>query len=502
MRISFSTNPRTVDPRQNGDLVSSSLIFMIFDGLTRTLPDGTVIGSLAESFDVSEDKKTYVFHLRKNAFWSDGYPITAQDFVYTWKTAIDPTFPCLCASLLFPIKNAEKIAQKQLPVDSMGVYAKDDKTLVVELENPTPYILPLVGFCNLFALPSHYVQTHPNWDQDKLSFPCSGPFRVVSWKENDSILVEKNPNHWKQDQVELEKIHIHILSDANTAFQMYEQGKLDWIGTKLSPIPQEVLPQVKQRKEFYSHPVGGTAFITFNVDKSPFNHPKIRKAFSYAIDREAIVQGVTGADEIAGTRCIPPVMLGGKNRDIVPNANSKLAKQYLEEGLQELGMQLSDLQGISLVCGAVIEKSVAEALQNQWKQSLGVDLKIENLDYTSCMEKLHKHHFDIALGSWIAQLNDPINILDRFKYKQNPKNYSSWENPKFIRLLDASATASNEERIQILEQAETVFMEDLPLTPVYHFNYPMLTKPYISNIQIAPNGELRFDLVKVYSHEH
>ncbi len=503
LSMGFNANPKTVDPRKNGDLLSSCLIFLVFDGLTRSLPDGSVVGSLADSYEVSQDKKKYTFHIRDNAFWSDGVPITAEDFVYTWKTALDPSFPCLCASLFAPIKNAEKISRRELPVDSLAVFAKDAKTLVVELENPAPYFLHLVGFCNLFAVPKHFVEKHENWENSKETFPCSGPFIIDTYRENELILVKKNQSHWKQEVVELEEIKIPILYDPNTAFQMYERGELDWIGTATCPIPQEIIPRVMHRAEYFSQPMAATCFISFNTQKPPFNNPNIRKAFSYALDRDTLVKKVTKGKEIPGTRCIPPALMKGENRQIVPDNNEELAKQFLEKGLKELSMTPADFGKFELVCGAHAGKSVIEALQNRWKQVLGISLLINQLDYSSCMEKLHSKNFDIAIGGWSAQLADPINILDRFKYRMNPKNYPNWENKKFIDLLDASSeAASSEKRMQILEEAEKLFMEELPLAPVYHSDCGYLLKPHATNMEIAPNGELRFDFMKIGPHEH
>ncbi len=503
LRFGFNSNPKTLDPRKNGDIVSSCLIFLVFDGLTRTLPDGSVVGSLAESYEVSKDGKIYTFHIREDAFWSDGIPITAEDFVYTWKTALDPSFPCLCASLFAPIRNAERITKKELPLDSLGVFAKGKKTLVVELEGPTPYFPHLAGFCNLFAIPKHYVEGKKNWESSKKEIPFSGPFKITQYKENELILVEKNDLHWKHDKVELKEISIPILYDPNTAFQMYERGELDWLGTKTCPIPQEIISKVNCRPDYFSQPTAGTSFIAFNTQKRPFNNLSIRKAFSYAIDRTALVEKITKGSEIAGTRCIPPNLMQGENKNLVPNNNIELARKFFAEGLQELNMKPSDFEKFELVCGALHEKSVVEAVQNRWKEVLGIFIPINQLDYASCMERLHKKNFDIAVGGWLAQFADPINILDRFKYRNNPKNYSAWENAHYIELLDASSSEfSLEKRKEILEEAEKLFMEELPLAPLYHFNYGFLMKPHVSNLQIAPNGELRFDFIKVAPHEH
>ena len=181
MRMCTSTDPATIDPRRNGDFWSSNLLFFVYEGLTRILPNGEAELALAETVEIAEDGCTYLFKLR-DAVWTDGAPLTAYDFEHTWKTSIDPKFAAACPYLLYPVKNAEKIAAGELPPSALGVKAIDAHTLEVELEHPTPYFLSLITFCNFFAAPKHIESIDPKWEHkrpEELVF--SGPFKVKRW---------------------------------------------------------------------------------------------------------------------------------------------------------------------------------------------------------------------------------------------------------------------------------------------------------------------------------
>ena len=216
LRLSFNTSPATLDPRKSGDFVSSTLIRLIFDGLTRCLPGGDVEPALAQRIDISPDGLLYTFHLRK-AYWTDGHPVAAQDFERSWKKILDPSFSSLCAYLLFPIKNAEKCAKGEAPLSEVGIQSIDSRTLRVELERPAPFFLSLTAFPLYLPIPSHT-------EQDPKRPPvCNGPFRIDSLIPNSEIRLVKNRRFWNVGHISLDAIHISVIPDENTAFQMFEQ---------------------------------------------------------------------------------------------------------------------------------------------------------------------------------------------------------------------------------------------------------------------------------------
>lgn len=308
LRISFNTTPSTLDPRKSGDFVSSTLICMLYEGLTRCLPDGSPEPALAERVVISEDAKTYLFYLRK-ASWSDGRPITAFDFEKSWKKILDPAFPSICAYLLFPIKNGEKCAKGIVPLSEAGIKALDDSILCVELENPAPYFLSLTSFPLFLPVPS---ELEGACEQKPSCLVTSGPFLLEKFIPHSEILLKKNPNFWNEKQIDPERIHIAILPDEMTSLQMFEQGELDWLGGPFAPIPPDAVERLQNLHYISS---AASTLCSFNTETFPFQNEDLRKAFSYAIDRDELIQKVVPPGQTEAKRCLPPSLFGGEEKE-------------------------------------------------------------------------------------------------------------------------------------------------------------------------------------------
>lgn len=487
LNLSFNTSPATCDPRKSADFVSSTLVCLVYEGLARCVPNGDVELALAEKVDVSPDGKVYTFHLRKSA-WTDGKPVTASDFEASWKKILDPAFPSVCAYLLYPVKNGEACAKGLMPLSEAGIRALGPQTLRVELERPTPYFLSLTAFPLLLPYPSHI--------QDDPPLPVTnGPFRIEKLAANAEIVLEKNPGFWNPKQVRLDRIHISIVPDETTAFQMFERGELDWLGGPLAPIPPDALESLLEKGGVQFIPMAATTFCTFNAETLPFSNIHLRKAFSYAIDRGEIVREVTQAGQTAATRCLPPSLFGNEPREQLPTFSPIAAKEHLAKGLEETGLSLADLDGLVLYFRhGQIDKRLSQALQKQWKETLGVAVVLEQADQKSQLQRLQKRDYQIALASWIAQFHDPINLLERFKERSNPKNYAGWERPEFARLLEtAQGTVDPERRKLILEEAEALFAEEMPLAPIYHWSQPTIAGPRIGEVPANLSGAVLFE---------
>lgn len=500
MRICLNMDPPTLDTRKNAEVCASTLSFLIYDGLTRIKPDGEADLALADSVEISEDGLVYIFHLR-DAFWSDGSPITAYDFEYSWKKILTPQFASPCPHLLFPIKNAEKAAKGEVSSDLAGVQALDRNNLRVELENPTPYFLSLISFCNFYPIPKHVELKNPSWqntvDQE---FVSSGPFKLVRWIRNQEILLEKNPSYWDADNVYLRRIHISIIPDEKTALQMYENKELDFISTVTTPLSMDDIAYCRTQKNLQVKPMGGLLFCTFNLDRFPFNNRNIRKALSYAIDRKSIIENISQLCEIPATRWIPPILIGRENRQLFPAYDPELAQSLFAKGLEELGIVENDIPNSPfseafVLCydGLEQHRKIAQAIQQQWKNVLGIDVKLQEFDFKSHLDRLLNRNYFIGLDYSIAQYNDPNNILERYKYRHMKKNLPGFENPKYIELLnDAACMIDAKKRISILEEAEALLMSEMPITPIYHFNQGVLIDSKYSNVQFSPLGNLLY----------
>ncbi len=498
LRLNLCHEPATMDPRKGGDIVSSHMHFMLFEGLTRLHADGTTTPAQAKSIDVSPDGRVYTFHMRGTT-WSDGTPVTAYDFEKSWKDILDPSFPSVNAHLFYPIKNAEAAKKGLVALSEIGISCTDANTFVVTLEKPTPYFLDLTSFCVFFPVSKAVDEAHPDWAyQAGDHFISNGPYRLKEWKHNNEILTERNPLYWKKENVLPDTIHLSMIDNAMTALQMFENGDLDMVGNPLSPLPIDALPALNRKGKLKKKPVAGTTFVTFNTRQFPFSNAKIRKAFALAINRDEIIKNITQLNEQVATNAVPPVLKNNRVREFFHDHDLEAAQELFEQGLQELGISREDFKEITyLYTSADMHHQIAQAIQQQISKTLGIKIKLEGMENKVLLDRLTKRDYVVAETVWVAQYNDQMNILERFKYRDNAKNYPSWENPDYIRLLDQSAFETGEERLATLEKAEEIFLDEMPVAPIYHWDFSYLVQPYLSDVGVSPIGDVLFQEIEL-----
>lgn len=492
LRVNFPSDPPTLDPRKGGDPTSSTVQFMLFEGLTRMTKNSSTEPALAEKITISEDQTIYTFHLRET-YWTDGHNVTAYDFETSWKKMMDPAFPCPNANLLYPIKNAKAAKEGLTSLEDMGVRALDEKTLEVTLEGPTPYFLELVSFCVFCPVPHHIVERYPQWaDKVNSHLVTNGPFVLKEWKPQHKMVLEKNPDYWDKEEVQLKQIQVSFIDNEMTALQLYESDKLDFLGMPFTPIPIDSLNELKEKGVLKTKPLGATTYCSFNISRTPFNNAQIRKAFSFAIDRDAIVTHMTQLDEEVATTPIPSILKYQKTAPFFKDADHEAAKAHLTKGLQEVGMSSDTLRGLTFIyVEGDISKKVAQALQQQWYETLGVRVNLECYTLKVYLDKLMRRDYDFAFTRFVIQYNDIMNILDLYKFKENPKNYPGWENAEYSKILTKSMKISNpEQRIAFLKQAEEILIREMPLSPIYHWNQVYMEKPYLKGVHISPIGSM------------
>ena len=494
LRLNFQAEPLHLDPRKGGDLISANLQFMLFEGLTRMTKDSTTALGVAERISISPNSREYIFHLRES-YWSDGTPVVAEDFQAAWQLMLSPNFPSRCAYLLYPIKNAEEIKSGKAPLSELGVQVIDSKTLKVVLKAPTPYFLELTSFCALAPVPSHIVEQSPDWAcQNSQELVSNGPFLLDQWKHKDFMALKKNPLYWDKAAVRLDKIQISFVENENTALEMFARNELDLIGAPYTDLPLDAMKQVKSEENVCISPIAATLFCPMNTKRAPFQNKNIRKAFSFAIDRKSIVDNITQMGEIPALGIIPPVMINHKNFELFSDNDKQLSLQLLEKGLSELGMDHADLGSFTLTYHQNdVSHKIAQALQQYWKENLGIHIELLALDYALWLEKLHTMDFDLALAEWYAMYNDKMDILDRFKKGANAKNYPGWEHAKYISILNESMRiADPEKRNLFLEQAEKILVEEMPFIPIFHRNAIHLKKENLTEVYVSPIGDVYF----------
>lgn len=488
-RMNINRDPITLDPRKGYDLVSATLHFILYEGLMRLNPDGSLTPAQAKEVRLSEDQMTYTFYLRE-AKWSNGVTVTAADFEYAWKKILSPDFLAPSANLLYCIENAEAAKRGLISLDLVGIKAVDDQTLVVKLSHPTPYFLNLISFSVFFPTPQKVILQE---DHDQPSLVSNGPFKLLYWKHHDKIVCEKNRYYWEADRVNLEKIQINMIVDENTAMHMYENNELDMIGFGYSPLPSSK----RRDRAFSTLPCAGSSILCFNVHQFPFHNKNIRLAFSYAINRKEIVENITELGEEVATNAIPPA-LSDATFSYFQDHDVTKAQTFFNKGLKELGITFDQFPSI-LYCYSYneINHQLAQVLQRQLKEALGIDLYLKSCGYGGLLNHLIGRSFTLAQTYWIAQYSDPMSILERFKLRDNAKNYPGWENPDYIDLLERSSVSKNcEERGTLLHLAETLLMKEMPVAPLYHWKTSFMLKDHLAHPPVAPRGV--FDISRIY----
>ncbi|CAM3239289.1 peptide ABC transporter substrate-binding protein [Brevibacillus invocatus] len=487
LRFNLHSEPPTADPGLAEDTTSGAIILATFDGLTRIVKDKPEVAA-AESYTVSEDLLTYTFKIRDHK-WSNGEPVTAKDFEFAWKRALDPKTASNYAYQLYYIKNGEKANKGEVSLDEVGVKALDDKTLEVKLENPTPFFLELLAFRTYFPINQKVHEGNEKWAAEAATHVGNGPFKMETWEHKSKIVLVKNENYWDKDSVKLDKIEFSMVEDENTALSMFENGELDWAGAPTSALPTDAIPALKDAGKMTTQPIAGTYWYKFNTEKAPFNNVKIRKAFTFSIDRVSLIDNILQAGQLPATGAVPPSM-ALKADGYFKDNDIETAKTLLQEGMQELG--ITSLPPITLSYNTSEgHKKIAEAIQDQWKKNLGVEVKLENKEWKVYLEDMHEGNFQIGRMGWLGDFNDPINFLELYKDKMGGNNDTRWEHPKFKELLNQSATEMDvAKRKQILADAEQVLMDEMPIAPIYFYRQSWVQNENVKGVQITGLGDI------------
>lgn len=490
IQLNVSTEPPSLDPRLAIDTSSSFIIRSIFEGLMRQNPEGKIEPAMASEVTLSPDKKTYTFKLRE-AFWTNGDPVTAEDFAYAWKWILNPKNPSEIAYKLYVIKNGKAVKEGKLSAAELGLQVLDSKTLVVELEYPNPYFLEIVTLSAFYPINRHVDLKNPQWpDKASEDFVSNGPFNLKTWDHHNRIVLKKNPSYWDNEAVKLDIVNLNMVEDQNTELSMFEEGELDWAGSPFSlGLPSDAIPSLRKLGKLTINPLEIVYIYIFNTKKIPFNNVKVRKAFAYAIDREAIVSHLLQAEQIPAQGLIPPQMALQKTPYFSDHATTQ-AQELFKEGLKELGLTVFELPKITISYNTSEgHHKIAQAIQQQWSDTFHIPIYLENLEWKVYLDKVLSRDFVIARMGWTADYSDPLTFLELFKDANGPQNNTNWENQVYRDLLDqASQTQDKNKRDAFLQRAEQVLMEEMPISPIYFYTGSYLKNPHLENVYISPSS--------------
>ncbi len=494
-RMNLQKDPQTLDPRKARDMNTVTVCKMLYEGLTRISKEGNPELALAESVDISDDGREYVFHLRKSQ-WSNGTPVTAYDFAQSWKQILHPAFPTDMAYQLYMIENAKSVKLGEKPAEELGVQTPDPLTLIVRLESATPYFLEVCSTPSFFPVPSVLAAENPNWSLNPDTFVGNGPFVLKKWEHTNELCVGKNPRYWEADQVRMEEVRLVMVS-SDTEMQMFEEKELDLAGGLLSSLPMDAVEHLRETGQLQVSPVSGTRFLRVNTQENWAGKTNVvhsaafRKALSFALDRPAITKHVLHDVKTPARSFVPPEM--GLCKDgYFSNQDPTAANALLNEALES--MQLSRATLDPIVLGFVdlgVARALAQAIQQQWETVLGIRVELQAVESKVFYQRIREKDFQIVIGSWIADFNDPINYLEVFKFKQGSSNNTNWENAKYIELLDQSTLCRNQvERKNVLQKAEEILMAEMPIIPLYHEAMHFLQRSEVQGMAFSPIGHV------------
>lgn len=492
LNINIGSEPPTLDWSRATDSTSFTILNNIMDGLTRFSSEHKPEPALAESWEMSEDGRSYTFRIRKDVYWNDGKPLTADDFIYSWKRLLTPDTAADYAYFLYDIVNAREFNTGEISdFGKVGVKAVDKNTLKIDLREPAVYFPSLLTFMSTFPMREDVVEEHGESWTEPGNIVTLGAYEIKSWKHHDHIIIEEYDNYWGDPPRDVKRVKMIMNQNPTSTLALYESGELDFLDSTGLPLLE--IPRLKNSDEFVSKLAYRGSYIAFNVKKKPFDDVRVRRAFAHAIDRKSIVNLLQGAG-IPSSSWIPEKMFA-HNPDIGlkfdPEKGAALLKEagYPEgRGFPETSFLYPDVSN---------NRIVAEALQSMWKSHLGVEVSLVNQEWKVYLRTLDTDAPPIFRASWGADYPDPHNFMNLFKCTSG-NNETGWCNTEYDRLIDKAAGKSDtDKRLALYNRAQKILTEqDAPIVPYINAVQQNMIKPYIRGLEPDPLNLIYFSRVE------
>ncbi|MEY8308816.1 peptide ABC transporter substrate-binding protein [Erysipelotrichaceae bacterium 51-3] len=501
LSVQIGPNPETLDPALNSAVDGGNMILTNFECLLTNDKDGKIAPGAAESWEVSEDGKTYTFKLRDGLKWSDGTPLTAEDFVYSWQRVCDPNVAAPYAETVLSMVEGydEAIAGD---IEKLNVEATDDQTFVVHLKDACPYFESLAAFATLSPVQKATIEANGDaWATDASTYVSNGPFYITEWVPSSYILMEKNPNYWDAENVKLDGIKFNLIEDSNAAYNAYNAGEVAMI----KDVPTEEIPSLKDRDDFFVDPIIGTYYVSMNTEKEPFTNKDVRKALSLAIDRDYLANTLMQGTYSPAGNFMGPGWSDINGTDFVTNSNGGeefISTTDYEGNLEEAKKLLADAgypngEGLPKITyttnDAGYHKAVAEYLQQAWKE-LGIDMDVDIVEWASFTPMRRNGDYEVARNGWVGDYTDPSNMLDLL-YSTNGNNDGKFSNEEYDKQMEISRTTLDEqERSNALHKAEEILMEEAGCIPLAYYNdFWLEDQTKVKGIWHSPYGYWHFE---------
>jgi oligopeptide transport system substrate-binding protein len=464
--------PTTMDPTMSPDAHTDCLMAHFFSGLVELGLGMDVVPDVARTWEMSEGGRKYVFHLRNDVRWSDGTPVTAADFEYAWKRALDPATGSSTANFMYDLKGASSFHRGEGSREDVGVQALDEATLSVELEEPTGYFLQLLTHAPYYPVPRRVVELHGKAWAETEHIVTNGSFRLEAWNWGESVVLSRNPEYHGRFKGNLQRVELFPLAEWSARLQMYETGGLDVLGITFFPPDERENARQRYAGEYFSAPTLETYYVAFDASRPPFDDVRVRRAFGMATDRKTLADVVMqGYVSPATGGFVPPGMPGHSPNIGLPYDPAQARQLLAEAGYPGgRGFPVVDAYAFRAI------ESRSEYLRAQWRENLGVEIAWETIDWAAFLDRLGKEPPHLFNAMWSADYPDPDNFL-RVGYA---RTWAGWRNETYDRLVEkARRVADQEERMKLYRHAERILVEEAPILPLAYERDHLLVKPWV-----------------------
>ncbi len=472
---------QSLDPHKIEGVPESNVSRDLFEGLLISDVEGHPSAGVAEKWE-NKDFKVWTFHLRKDAKWSDGTPVTAQDFVYSWQRLADPKTASPYASYLQygHIANIDEIIEGKKPVTDLGVKAIDDNTFEVTLSEPVPYFYKLLVHPSVSPVPKAVVEKFGDKWTQPANIVTNGAYKLKDWVVNERIVLERNTNYWDNAKTVINQVTYLPISSEVTDVNRYRSGEIDMT---YNNMPIELFQKLKKEipTEVHVDPYLCTYYYEINNQKAPFNDVRVRTALKLALDRDIIVNKVKNQGDLPAYSYTPPYTDGAK---LVEPEWFKLSQDKRNEEakklLAEAGYTADKPLTFNLLYNTSdLHKKLAIAVASIWKKNLGVDVKLENQEWKTFLDSRHQGTFDVARAGWCADYNEPTSFLNTM-LSDSSNNTAHYKSAEFDKLVgDTLKATSEEQRTELYTKAEQQLDKDSAIVPVYYYVNARLVKPWV-----------------------
>lgn len=487
LNVTVSEEIPSLDTAKTMDGTSAHVMQNIFEGLYVLDDQDQPIPAVAKSFKRSEDGKKYTFDLRKDAKWSNGDSVTANDFMFAWKRAINPETASQYAYMLFYVKNAKEINKGTVPLAELGVKVINDYKLEVELEQPIPYFLQLLALP--IYLPQHesfLKEQGKNYALEPSNLIYNGPFVLEKWKHEQEFQLKKNATYWDEKKVKLDEINFQIVKDTMTAVNLYEAGNLDRV-----PINSQFVDKYKGDKELHMSSEPAIAMLRFNEKNSALANKKVRQAISFALNKEDFVAHFINNGAKPATGLVPVGHINEETGKDFREENGKLslydvqsAKKIWEEAKKELGVEQVNLEFLTFEQDNA--KRMAEYIKGDLEKNLqGLTIQIKQQPFKQKLQLEQTGDYDITMANWGPDYKDPISYLELFTTgnQNNKMNYSNRHYDELIKKAKSDLVLDQKKRWEALQEAERILLGGAAVAPLYQMGSAYVQKDYVRGIE-------------------